>query len=153
DHGRVVSVQHSGHGHGPVDHAGLQQDRAARDPRARAGQPRGQAPRPHPRPDSLRHTLRSLALLAFALAPLAGAQAPLGQGDLAAILGALGIREQPPGLTTVRLWWDGNGGYVDLPPRSAGSALCVTERHAFEGNASVGFRRFDSKPSYAYWQP
>ena len=62
--------------------------------------------------------MRRLALLALALAPLAGAQGPLGQGDLAAILWALGIREQPPDLTTVRLWWDGNGGYVDLPPRS-----------------------------------
>jgi hypothetical protein len=97
--------------------------------------------------------LRRLALLALALAPLAGAQDPLGQGNLAAILSALGIREQPPGLTTVRLWLDGNGGYVDLPPRSATSALCVTERHSFEGNTSIGFRRFDAGPSYVYWQP
>ncbi|HEU4619526.1 MAG TPA: hypothetical protein VFV10_15925 [Gammaproteobacteria bacterium] len=96
-----------------------------------------------------RRMRRSVALvLAATWCGIAPAQ---DDGEFGAILASLGFRAQPRGVTTLQLFV-GDGGYLDLPPRSVGNDLCLTERHYFEGSASIGYSP-SGKPSRYYWLP
>jgi hypothetical protein len=82
---------------------------------------------------------------------LAEAQAPTTEREFAAILRALGLEAAPAGLTSVQFFLGRDGGHLDLPPKTAGNALCVTERHYFLFDDSSGYSRF-LEPQYLYWR-
>ena len=81
----------------------------------------------------------------------AGQTGPPTTAETQAILESLGIGSTT-GPTTLRYWLSRDGGYVDTPPRLAGSDICVQERHHFVGTLSEGYSR-SGPPGRSYWVP